>query len=109
MISNSVLLKVTSKLTSKELVKPNNEVAKVRNSNSNEASLMTSSTNLPKIKIFNEEDEVTDDEDKATQLPVSEYTQIFEDNKNRILQILPNLKIGMDLSKVSNERFDMKF
>ena len=42
-------------------------------------------------------EEETDEEDLDQ---VVEYSQLFEDNKNQILQVLPNLTKGMDLTKV---------
>ena len=38
---------------------------------------------------------------KDEQQQLAEYLELFETNKSQILQILPSLKIGMDLSKVS--------
>lgn len=46
---------------------------------------------------------MTDDEPDIKNLNEknAEYVQLFEDNKNQILHVLPNLKNGMDLSKVA--------
>ncbi len=49
-------------------------------------------------------DELTDDESEETMIDhqkiEEDYVKLFEKNKNQILQVLPNLKVGMDLSKV---------
>ena len=46
-------------------------------------------------------EEITDDESYLNESHKQyEFSEFFEENKNQILQILPNLKIGMDLTKV---------
>ena len=67
-------------------------------STSNETHLNNSHNSLGHgEKSSPDRDEETDEEDLDQ---VVEYSQLFEDNKNQILQVLPNLTKGMDLTKV---------
>ena len=69
------------------------------NSHSSLSASIKSSSYLPNV-----EDEITDEEDlesnNNTPEKIAEYSQFFEDNKSQILQVLPNLTKGMDLTKV---------
>ena len=52
---------------------------------------------------INPDDELTDEDSDAyckNELVGIEYARLFDDNKGQILQVLPNLKVGMDLTKV---------
>ena len=52
---------------------------------------------------INPDDELTDEDSDAyckSELVGIEYARLFDDNKGQILQVLPNLKVGMDLTKV---------
>ena len=72
-------------------------------SGSSSSSSSSAGTSKSKHRVEHAE-EVTDDE-SCMQLSDEkiDYAQLFDDNKNKILDVLPNLKIGMDLTRVSKK------